>query len=229
MDSGNLRGEKAAYNTGHRQLDEFRRSVFQVALTFVKRTLKTNFFVHERHALAFRLDPAYLDDLDPAFTADLPPERPFRVTFFFGRSGLGYHVGFADIARGGWRTIVAKTRDDYVTVANTLFRENYVLAHTQHLKNKDIYEGGSKMVCVLHAPEAETREEVNERLHKQQWKYANAFLDLFATEGGRPREPRVVDHYGHDEAIELGPDEDMPRRTEGLRELYRPSTTATPS
>jgi glutamate dehydrogenase len=201
--------EVASYNTGHRQLDDFRRSVFQTALVFVKRTLKTNFFVAEKHALAFRLDPAYLDDLGPTFTGDLPPQRPFRVTFFFGRSGLGYHIGFADIARGGWRTIFAKTRDDYVTVANTIFRECYVLAHTQHLKNKDIYEGGSKLVCVLHAPEVETREQLAQRLHKLQWMFANAFLDLFAAgEGGRAN-PRVVDYYGEEEPIELGPDENM--------------------
>jgi glutamate dehydrogenase len=201
--------EVASYNTGHRQLDDFRRSIFRTALVFVKRTLKTNFFVAEKHALAFRLDPAYLDDLGPTFTADLPAQRPFRVTFFFGRSGLGYHIGFADIARGGWRTIFAKTRDDYVTVANGIFRENYVLAHTQHLKNKDIYEGGSKMVCVLHAPDVETREQLAQRLHKLQWELANAFLDVFVTEGGRPKDPRVVDHYGEDEPIELGPDENM--------------------
>ena len=51
-----------------------------------------------------------------------------------------------------------RTRDDYVTVANTLFRENFVLAHTQHLKNKDIYEGGSKMVVVLDAPDLQTKD-----------------------------------------------------------------------
>jgi glutamate dehydrogenase len=201
--------EVASYNTGHRMLDEFRRSVFKTALIFVRRTLKTNFFVPEKHALAFRLDPAYLDDLGADFTADLPPERPFRVTFFYGRSGLGYHIGFADIARGGWRTIFTKTRDDYVTVANTVFRENYVLAHTQHLKNKDIYEGGSKLVCVLHAPDAASRQQLDQRLHKLQRGFANAFLDIFVTKDGKARDPRVVDYYGEDEPIELGPDENM--------------------
>jgi glutamate dehydrogenase len=49
---GRLEQELAAYNTGHRMLDEFRRSVFQVALAFVRRTLKTNFFVPEKHAPA---------------------------------------------------------------------------------------------------------------------------------------------------------------------------------
>ncbi len=201
--------EVASYNTGHRMLDEFRRSIFRTTLTFVRRTLKTNFFVPEKHALAFRLDPGYLDELGPAFTADLPAGRPFRITFFFGRSGLGYHIGFADIARGGWRTIFTRTRDDYVTVANTVFRENYVLAHTQHLKNKDIYEGGSKMVVVLHAPDVESREQMNRRLHKVQYGFANAFLDVFVTQDGKARDPRVVDYYGEDEPIELGPDENM--------------------
>ncbi len=56
------------YNTGHRQLDEFRRAIFRSALSFIRRTLKTNFFVPEKQALAFRLDPAYLAELGPDFT-----------------------------------------------------------------------------------------------------------------------------------------------------------------
>jgi glutamate dehydrogenase len=201
--------EVATYNTGHSALDDFRRSVFRTVLVFIRRTLKTNYFVPEKHALAFRLDPAYLDDLGPEFTGDLPPERPFRVTFFFGRSGLGYHIGFADIARGGWRTIVTRTRDDYVTVANRVFRENYVLAHTQHLKNKDIYEGGSKLVVVIRAPDVKTPEQMNRRMHRVQLDFAGAFLDIFVTENGRAKDRRVVDFYGEDEPIELGPDENM--------------------
>jgi glutamate dehydrogenase len=197
------------YNTGHRQLDGFRRTIFRTTLSFVHRTLKTNFFVPEKHALAFRLDPAYLDDLGPEFTSDLPAGRPFRVTYFFERNGLGYHIGFSDIARGGWRTLYTRTRDDYVTVANTLFRENYVLAHTQHLKNKDIYEGGSKMVVVINAPDLQTKERLNQRLHKVQYAFINAFLDIFVTENGKAKDPRVVDYYGEDEPIELGPDENM--------------------
>ncbi|HSC71477.1 MAG TPA: NAD-glutamate dehydrogenase domain-containing protein, partial [Candidatus Methylomirabilis sp.] len=201
--------EIAEYNTGHKMLDEFRRSIFQATLSFIRRTLKTNFFVPEKHALAFRLDPAYLEELGPGFTSDLPPERPFRVTYFYGRHGLGHHIGFSDIARGGWRTIFTKTRDDYVTVANFVFRENYVLAHTQHLKNKDIYEGGSKMVVVVTAPDLQTKERMTQRLHKVQYGFINAFLDIFITERGKAKDPRVVDYYGEDEPIELGPDENM--------------------
>ena len=201
--------EIAEYNTGHRQLDEFRRTIFRTTLVFIRRTLKTNFFVPEKHALAFRLDPLFLDDLGPEFTSDLPAGRPFRVTFFFGRNGIGYHIGFSDIARGGWRTIFTRTRDDYVTAANTLFRENYVLAHTQHLKNKDIYEGGSKMVVVVNAPDLQTKDRMTQRLHKVQYFFINAFLDIFVTENGKAKDPRVVDYYGEDEPIELGPDENM--------------------
>jgi glutamate dehydrogenase len=198
------------YNTGHRFLDDFRRTVFRAALAMIRRTLKTNAFVAEKHALAFRLDPRYLDDLGEMFTSGLPPERPFRVTFFFTRNALGFHVGFSDIARGGWRTVITRTWDDMVTAANTLFREVYVLAaHTQHIKNKDIYEGGSKMVTLLYAPGTETRALLDQRLYQAQLAFANAFLDLFVTQDGKAKDPRVVDYYKEDEPIELGPDENM--------------------
>jgi len=199
----------AAYNTGHRYLDEIRRTVFQTALLFIGHTLKTNCFVAEKQALAFRIDPAYLADLGSEFTGDLPPERPFRITFFYGRHGAGYHIGFSDIARGGWRTVMSQGWDDFITIANTIFRENYVLAHTQHLKNKDIYEGGSKMVVVLDAADLSDRELVTRRLYKLQFGFINAFFDIFVTENGRAKDPRVVDYYGEDEPIELGPDENM--------------------
>nr|WP_224983419.1 NAD-glutamate dehydrogenase domain-containing protein [Geomonas agri] len=198
-----------SYNTGHGFLDEFRRTIFRCALLFIRYTLKTNFYVLEKSALAFRLDPTYMAEMDPKFSADLPPERPFRITYFHARYGLGYHIGFSDIARGGWRTLITNGRDDYVTCANSLFRENYVLAHTQHLKNKDIYEGGSKMVVVLDAAGIQDRDLVTQRLYKLQYSLINAFLDIFVTENGRARDPRVVDYYREDEPIELGPDENM--------------------
>ncbi|HEX9778137.1 MAG TPA: NAD-glutamate dehydrogenase domain-containing protein, partial [Geopsychrobacteraceae bacterium] len=197
------------FNSGRRFLDRYRRTIFRSCLSFIRHTLKTNFFVPEKHALAFRVDPAYLAELGTEFTADLPAERPFRITYFSGRFGSGYHIGFSDIARGGWRTLITHGRDDYVTAANTLFRENYVLAHTQHLKNKDIYEGGSKMVAVLDAGGEEDAERIKQRLYKLQYGFINAFLDLFVTENGTAKDPRVVDYYRDDEPIELGPDENM--------------------
>jgi glutamate dehydrogenase len=202
----------AGYQTGRRRLDELRRSIFRCALLFIRHTLKCNVFVPGKQALAFRLDPAYLTALGPEFTADLPAAMPFRVTFFFSRAGCAYHVGFSDIARGGWRTVIARTPDDLVTNANTLFREAFVLAHTQHAKNKDIYEGGSKLVALLDVsdlPQRAAAELELIRLYKLQYGIASAFLDLFVTSGGVASHPAVVDYYREDEAIELGPDENM--------------------
>ena len=197
------------YDTGRRFLDGFRRTIFRCALSFISHCLKTNFFIPEKHALAFRLDPAYLEDLNEQFTADLPTERPFRITFFLGRNGSGYHIGFSDIARGGWRTLITQGRDDYITSANTMFRENYVLAHTQHLKNKDIYEGGSKLVAILNADPEESKTSLRQYLYKLQFGFINAFFDLYVTKEGKTADTRVVDYYGQDEPIELGPDENM--------------------
>ncbi len=198
-----------SYNTGHKYLDEIRKGIFKTCILFINHTLKTNFFVPEKHALAFRLDPSYLAELGREFTSDLPQDTPFRITFFFGRYGMGYHIGFSDIARGGWRTVICANPDEYITNTNTLFKEVFVLAHTQHLKNKDIYEGGSKLTAVLDAEEAGSVDEVTNLLYKFQFGLINAFLDIFVTEEGKAKNPNVVDYYAEDESIELGPDENM--------------------
>ena len=197
------------YNTGHKRVDSYRRKIFRCCLSLIRHTLKTNFFVVTKQALAFRLDPAYLQELDACFTEDLPTDTPFRITFFFGRYGVGYHMGYSDIARGGWRTLIANDRDDYVTCANTMFKETAVLAHTQHLKNKDIFEGGSKMVAVLNAFSARDQQLVQQRLYKLQYSFISAFLDIFVWQNGQIKDPQIVDYYGDEEAIELGPDENM--------------------
>lgn len=199
------------YNTGHRHLDHIRRTIFRCALSLILHTLKTNFFVLEKQAIAFRLDPAYLAELPPEAIADLPKVTPFRITFFYSRFGFGYHIGFSDIARGGWRTVIARSKDDYIANAETLFRENFVLAHTQHLKNKDIYEGGSKLVTLLNVSDLTGQHRVVEtwQLYKLQYGIINAFLDIFVTEQGVAKHPAVIDYYRQEEAIELGPDENM--------------------
>lgn len=199
------------YNTGHKHLDDVRRDIFRCCLALIRHTLKTNFFVKDKQAFAFRLDPAYLTELGPSFTDDLPSATPFRVTFFFTRYAFGYHIGFSDIARGGWRTVICRSDDDFLTNASTLFRENFVLAHTQHFKNKDIYEGGSKLVMLMDASALEKEERPQEtlRLYKMQRAVINAFLDIYVTENGVAKSPAVVDYYREDEPIELGPDENM--------------------
>lgn len=205
----NVQESIESYNTGHRHLDEIRKAIYRTCLLFITHTLKTNFFVPEKHALAFRLDPAYMHKLGPEMTRGLPERTPFRITFFSGRRGYGYHIGFSDIARGGWRTIICRSADELVTNTDNLFREVFVLAHTQHLKNKDIYEGGAKMTVILDAADLNSEEALNQQIYKLQYGFVNAFLDIFVTRDGKAANPRVVDYYGDDEPIELGPDENM--------------------
>jgi len=197
------------YNTGHAVLDETRRIMLSVGLLFVRYTLKTNFFVTYKRALSFRLDPHYMEQLPREIRANLPPDLPFRITFFYHRHGSGYHFGFSDIARGGFRTIITKSKDDFESAMNTIFKEAMVLAHTQHLKNKDIYQGGSKMAVVMRAFDQKEQARVINRLHNLQRAIINAFLDIFVTRDAKPVDPKIVDYYGEDEPIELGPDENM--------------------
>ncbi len=197
------------YNTGHAFLDETRKTVYKTALLFIQYTLKTNFFVKYKKALSFRLDPHYMDALPTEIKADLPQERPFRITFFYHRYGSGYHFGFSDIARGGFRTIIARTKDDFEAAMETVFKEAMVLAHTQQLKNKDIYQGGSKLAVTMRAFDVHDRQREINRLYNLQRGIINAFLDIFVTKNGKPVDPNVVDYYGEDEPIEVGPDENM--------------------
>jgi glutamate dehydrogenase len=197
------------YNTGHALLDETRRIMFSVALLFVRYTLKTNFFVTHKKALSFRLDPQYINHLPQEIRGKLPPDPLFRITFFYHRAGSGYHFGFSDIARGGFRTIIARTKDDFESAMSTIFKEAMVLAHTQHLKNKDIYQGGSKLAIVMRAFDLKEQDRVVNRLYNLQRGIINAFLDIFVTHNGNPLDPKVIDYYGEDEAIEFGPDENI--------------------
>ena len=183
--------------------------MFSVALLFIQHTLKTNFFVTYKKALSFRLDPHYMEHLPPEIRTNLPPDLPFRITFFYHRFGSGYHFGFSDIARGGFRTVISRNKDDFTSAMNTIFKEAMVLAHTQHLKNKDIYQGGSKLAVVMRAFDLKEQDRVVNRLYNLQRGIINAFLDIFVTHSGKPLDPKVIDYYGEDEAIELGPDENM--------------------
>jgi glutamate dehydrogenase len=197
------------YNTGHALLDQTRRIMFAVALLFVRYTLKTNFFVTHKKALSFRLEPQYMGHLPQEIRDNLPSDLPFRITFFYHRAGSGYHFGFSDIARGGFRTIIAGTKDDFESAMSTIFKEAMVLAHTQHLKNKDIYQGGSKIAIVMKAFDLKGQDKVTNRLYNLQRGVINAFLDIFVTRNGTPVDPKVADYYGEDEPIEVGPDENM--------------------
>ena len=56
---------------------------------------------------------------------------------------------FSSFVRGGLRTLLPSTRLKYRYDLLGALREGYDLAHTQHLKNKDIPEGGAKGLLIV--------------------------------------------------------------------------------
>jgi glutamate dehydrogenase len=62
---------------------------------------------------------------------------------------------------------------------------------------------------VLNATDLDSPLLVTQRLYKVQYGVINAFLDIFVTENGKAKNPGIIDYYGQDEPIELGPDENM--------------------
>jgi len=205
-------------NSGLAERDMWARNIFRALLDWVENTRKTNFFVPDKGALAFRLDPAFMDfyaGLSDAYAHAFPADRPFGVFFFHRANASGFQIRFADIARGGWRTVIPRripgeleSRDLYNAAHDELFREGYVLAHTQHMKNKDIYEGGSKMILLLDTDLP--KETVRPVLWEAQSAVFDAFLSLINCDAkGKLREPAIRDLYGAREIIEIGPDENM--------------------
>ncbi len=205
-------------NSGEAERDGRMRNVFRALGNFLEGIRKTNFFVADKAALAFRLTPDFLgfyQDLDPRYSKSFPSDCPFGAFFFHRRGVVGYQVRFSEIARGGWRTVVPVASADelerldlYNAAKDEFFREVYVLAHTQHLKNKDIYEGGSKMITLLE-PIAD-RSLFKATLWQAQRAVFGAFLSLINYDDhDLPRDRAIVDRLGGREIIEIGPDENM--------------------
>ncbi|KAL7418622.1 NAD-dependent glutamate dehydrogenase [Cryptotrichosporon argae] len=111
--------------------------ILEALLIFNKHVLKCNFYQPTKVALSFRLDPAFLPDVEY-------PKTPFGMFFVVGSDFRGFHVRFRDVARGGIRIVRSRGKENWNSNVRTLFDENYALASTQTLKNKDIPEGGSK-------------------------------------------------------------------------------------
>lgn len=125
-------------------------------------------------------------------------ELPFGVFFIHGRDFDGVHVRFRDIARGGVRIVRPRGPEQFTLESERLYQEGFQLAWAQHLKNKDIPEGGAKGVILItpgSAPGAAARA------------YADALLDLIAPD---PRtRSRVGLESGAGEVLYLGPDENI--------------------
>ena len=87
------------------------------------------------------------------------------------------------------------------------------LAWAQQLKNKDIPEGGSKAVVLVDpAFQGTSQEEVSGNfkdylMRKSVKAFSDSVLDLVTID--QDIKDRIVDYYGRDELIYLGPDENV--------------------
>ena len=128
--------------------------------------------------------------LRPELFANSQSEQPYAVFFARGRGFEGFHVRFQDVARGGMRLVCPRSLEAHSAESERLYDEAYSLARAQHLKNKDIPEGGAK-AAVLVQPGSDATFAGKS--------FANTLLDLTIGQ----------DHDGHPDLIYLGPDENV--------------------
>lgn len=155
--------------------------------------LKTNYFTPTKVALSFRLDPSFLPDVEY-------PKPLFGMFLVISAESRGFHLRFKDVARGGIRIVKSRSKEAYAINARNMFDENYGLASTQQRKNKDIPEGGSKGVILLDPKQQNRAREAFE-------KYIDSILDLLLPAETPGIKNPVVDLYGKQEILFLGPDE----------------------
>ncbi|KAK8846866.1 hypothetical protein IAR55_005956 [Kwoniella newhampshirensis] len=169
------------------------QQILEALLIFNKHVLKCNFYQPTKVALSFRLDPSFLPEVEY-------PKKPFGMFFVVGSEFRGFHVRFRDVARGGIRIIRSRGKENYNSNVRTLFDENYALAATQNLKNKDIPEGGAKGT-ILPVVDANIRQCFE--------KYVDSIVDLLIPGKTPGIKGKIVDVSGRTdpEILFFGPDE----------------------
>ncbi|KAJ7081614.1 NADH-dependent glutamate dehydrogenase [Mycena belliarum] len=165
--------------------------VLEAFLVFNKHILKTNFYQPTKVALSFRLDPGFLPEVEY-------PKKPFGMFFVIGNEFRGFHIRFRDVARGGIRIVMSRNKENYSINQRMLFDENYNLASTQSLKNKDIPEGGAKGTILPSLG-------ASPRLCFE--KYVDSIVDLLIPGRTPGIKEELVDLYGKPELLFFGPDE----------------------
>ncbi|KAM5353935.1 hypothetical protein ACJ41O_000585 [Fusarium nematophilum] len=170
--------------------DEMVLTAFRV---FNNAVLKTNYFTPTKVALSFRLDPTFLPDVEY-------PKPLYGMFLVISSESRGFHLRFKDISRGGIRIVKSRSKEAYGINARNLFDENYGLASTQQRKNKDIPEGGSKGVILLDPKQQNRAREAFE-------KYIDSILDLLLPAQTPGIKNPIVDLYGKEEILFMGPDE----------------------
>lgn len=224
-------------DTGQEENDIRRKNVLRMGMSFITHTLKTNFYRLNYTALSFRLDSKYLENI-PFMRMQKFPELPYAIFFIRGMHFFGFHIRFTDLARGGLRTVYPEQLEQMLTERNNVFTECYNLAWTQHKKNKDIPEGGSKGIIFLkpfsqidseseilrkelewskmNSDKIEERiatfrsEQKLEYLYQAQRAFVESLLTIVNCDpDGKIRAKYVVDYWRRPEYLYLGPDENM--------------------
>lgn len=174
-------------------VDEHQAMVLDMLHVFNKNVLKTNFYTPTKVALSFRLQPDFLPESEY-------PQKLYGMFLVVGQEFRGFHLRFRDIARGGIRIVKSRNKEAYSINARHIFDENYNLANTQQRKNKDIPEGGSKGVILLDMKH-------QDRPTQAFQKYIDSILDLLLPGSSPGIKEKVVDLYGKEEILFMGPDE----------------------
>jgi glutamate dehydrogenase len=224
-------------DTGQVDIDTRRKNVLLQGMNFIHHTLKTNFYRTNFTALCFRLDPKYLDAI-PFDRTQKFPELPFGIFYMKGMHFFGFHIRFKDLSRGGLRTVFPEQPEVAIAERNNIFNECYNLAYTQHMKNKDIPEGGAKGIIFLKpydrlesesiilekelqvsrvdAREIEAKidsfrkEQTVEYLYHTQRAFIESLITLVNCDpDGTIRAKHIVDYWKRPEYLYLGPDEYM--------------------
>jgi glutamate dehydrogenase len=174
--------------------NEHEEMVMNAFRIFNEAVLKTNFFhTPTKVALSFRLNPSFLPEIEY-------PQPLYGMFLVISSEARGFHLRFRDIARGGIRIVKSRNREAYSINARSMFDENYGLANTQQRKNKDIPEGGSKGVILLDAAHQDKGSVAFE-------KYIDSIMDLLLPAASPGIKDPIVDLYGKEEILFMGPDE----------------------
>ncbi len=224
-------------DTGQIEYDMRNKQVLSQAMNLVEHTLKTNFYRTNFTSISFRLDPQYLDHV-PFEREKKFPILPFGIFFIKGMHFFGFHIRFKDLSRGGLRTVFPQQTESEVFERNNVFTECYNLAYTQHMKNKDIPEGGSKGIIFLRPYErieseaiilekeleisrfdileiqkkieSYKSEQKSEHLYQAQRSFIESLISIVNCEpDGKIRTKNVIDYWKRPEYLYLGPDENM--------------------
>ncbi|KAJ7904791.1 NAD-specific glutamate dehydrogenase [Mycena leptocephala] len=165
--------------------------VLEAFLVFNKHILKTNFYQPTKVALSFRLAPDFLPEVEY-------PRKPFGMFIVIGNEFRGFHLRFRDVARGGIRIVTSRNKENYSINQRMLFDENYGLASTQSLKNKDIPRAGPRgRFC---------RRELGASPRLCFEKYVDSIVDLLIPGQTPGIKEQLVDLYGKPELLFFGPD-----------------------